>query len=414
MKSQLLRYYFFFAFLFLLLFLEDRVFLMGISLSNIWKIVVIACLMLFIGKKKISLGISYFDISVLFLSLSFLINGHGFFTMDDIEEVILILIFPVSYNAFYYLYRNKPDKLKSDLLIFATFLLLTTIPFLLGILEPVSDFNESRAKFVEGYELNSNILVGFFKQPALSSKVFVFSTVIVGMFGIYMVKGKVTNRLFFLIVLVLGLYDVYLAFTRTGWIMLIAFIFIFIFLNKSKSSFKKIFFITSIVFALAFVFKSNVAIQNRLLGNNINKTSQAGDIDNISSGRTILMALAINSVLEDNNMSLFFGLGRKYALEKNYGALAHNRFIEIFTFGGLVSVFLYLFYLFQMYKEIHKRKSKRVAYILSLSLFLIMLLALLPSHGLALWADVLFGGVIAFNRLEFENEDVSLIQQPIV
>lgn len=412
MKTHIPKYYFFYIFFFALLYLEDRIFFMNMSLSNIWKIFTVFGLLLFVIQKKKKQHVAYLDVIIILLSFSLLINSHGFFSIQDVTELILLLVLPISYYSFYYFYKVKPDKLKNALLVFSTFLILSSIPFIFNIIESVNEFNDSLVEFAEKYESSSRILIGFFKQPSISSKVFVFSSIVVWVFGIYNVDSSKNVRFFFIIILFIGLYDVYLSFTRTGWIMIITFIFTFVMFNKSQSPFKKIFILLIIVGALFYLFNSNQAIQNRILGKNVTQSVQNSDLNSISNGRLFLMARTINSVLEEDKISLFLGLGRKYALEKNDGALAHNRFIEIFAFGGLVSLFLYLIYLYQIYIEIRKRKSSNITYSLSISLYIIMILALIPSHGLALWADVIFGGVIALNRIEYEKINEECMKIP--
>ncbi len=396
------KYLLFYILFFILLYFEDRISIFNISLSNIWKSIAVFIAILFIIKKKNLSALCSFDIIVILLSLSFLINGNGLLSVLDIEVVVLILILPVSYYVFYYIYKSNPALLKYNLLIFSTFLILTSIPFLMNIIQPINKFNDSLLRFSEGFQLYSNILIGFFKQPSISSKVFVFSSIIVLIFGLYSNRSR-TTKLFFFLIFILGIYDVYKAFTRTGWVMLIVFIFTFYFTKQSKSQVRKILFIFTIMVVLFYIFKTNKSIQNRSLGKNINKANEVIDLNTISSGRNVLIIRGIYSVIENNSMSLFFGLGKKEALEKNHGALAHDRFVEIFEYGGIVTLILYLIYLFLLYKEIRKRKTNSLIYSLSRSLFLIMILALIPSHGLAIWANVIFGGVIALNRIEFEN-----------
>lgn len=410
MKIKFPRYYLYYTLLFVLLYFEDKIYILDVSLSNIWKIIAVLVFLIFIVLKKKNVGLSYFDIVIILFSLSLLINGHGLFTIHDIEELVLILIFPISYYSLYYIYRSNFSKLKFNLLIFSTFLILTSLPFLLNIFQLSDETNDVLVKFGEIFQLKSKILVGFFKAPSISSRVFVFSSIIVWIFGIQGKKYTNPAKIFFLIIFAIGIYDVYRSFTRTGWLMFIVFALVFVMMWKGRSTFKKILFIIILVGSLFSIYKTNDAIQNRIFGSSNNRNAQTDNIYKISSGRNILIALAIVSVVEEDNLSLFVGLGKKYALEKSYGALAHNRFVEIFQYGGLISLALYIIYLFLMYRQIHKRKTNNLMYPLSVSLYIIMILALLPSHGLAIWANLIFGGVVALNRIEFENEN-STVQE---
>jgi hypothetical protein len=398
-----IKYLIFFSLLFALLYLEDRVFIGPLSLSNLWKISVILILSLYLFSKKIKTGFSNLDIAVLFLSLSFIINSTSIISIMDIEEVILVLILPLSYYSFYFLYRTKKLKLKKDLMIFSVFLILSAIPFLLDLIQPYSNFSESRMKFAESYQLYSKILVGFFKQPSLSSKVFVFGTIFVWAFGIREKIWRYSVRIFLFIIAIIGVYEVYRAFTRTGWIMLILFSILILFLNRGYSIGKKIGFFSFIIIGLFFIYNTNESIQNRIIGERQHNQSKTQDITQITSGRDIVMTNALNSVMEKGGFGMLIGIGKDQAIKANNGALAHNRFIEIFQYGGLVSLLFYIIYLFHILKEIKKRKSQTFLYFFCLSLYLIMIFSLLPSHGLPIWADLLFGGAIALNRIYYEE-----------
>ena len=272
------------------------------------------------------------------------------------------------------------------------------------IIEPVSLFNETRREFAESYQLNSSMLVGFFKHPALSSMVFVISTVIVWVLGF---KENKSKKLVFIFLCFLGCFEVYRAFTRTGWIMLSTFPLIFYYYNKSYSGLKKVRNIFLIILCLILVYNSSETIQNRTLGQRENSFNQSDDfLSNIDSGRNLIILMAVESVISKGTPAIFLGLGKDMAIYSSGGALAHNRFVEIFTYGGFCSLILFLLYLVYLYKEILKRKSKNNIYILSIALYILMLLSLIPSHGLPLWGDVLFGGIIALNRIfyEFKNK----------
>lgn len=329
-----------------------------------------------------------------------MLNVNGAIGISDFEELIIFLILPISYNTFYFLFKNNNLKLKKTILFLSVFLILSGIPFLLGIIEPVSAFNEVRLDFAKSYEMNSAMLVGFFKHPALSSLIFVFSTVIVWVIGF---KENKSKKLVFLFLCFLGCYEVYRAFTRTGWILLVLFPFIFLFFNENYSKTKKTRIICLLLLGVTLVYSSSQVIQNRVLSQRENSFNQSSNITTkLTSGRDLVIALSLDAIISRGNMAIFFGLGKKAALEITGGTLAHNRFVEIFVYGGLKSLIIYLFYLFYLLKEILKRKVKNNVYILSVSLYVMMLISLLPSHGLPLWGDVLFGGVIALNRISYE------------
>ena len=390
----------FYFFLFCLLYFEDRVSFAGTSLSNIWKSLSVLFFSFVVISKKFQFGISKFDVIVLLLVGSFFFNLNGIITFSDFEELILILILPLSYYTFYFFHKNNYLKLKKSILYLSVFLILSGIPFLLGIIEPVSSFAEKRLDFAESYQLNSTILVGFFKHSALSSLTFVFSTVIVWVIGF---KENKSKKLVFLFLCFLGCFEVFRAFTRTGWVLLALFPLLFLYYSESYSKIKKIRITFLILLCFTVIYSSSQVIQNRVLSQKVNSFNQSDDlVTKIGSGRNLIILMALESVISKGNLAIFLGLGKEGALEGTGGALAHNKLVEIFVYGGLKSLIIYLFYLFYLSKEILRRKSKDNIFILSISLYILMFFSLLPSHGLPLWGDVLFGGVIALNRISYE------------
>jgi hypothetical protein len=401
----------FFLLLFVLLYFEDRVHLGAISLSNVWKTVVIF-IFLFYSFDKImrNNAVNAFSRTALFLSLSLFI-GPGKLNFLDIEEVITVLILPISYYSFYYLYKNNSHKLTDKMLLLSCFLILSSLPFIFGFLEALkTDVLEA-----ELYGLDKGVLIGLFKHPSLSSKVFVFSTLYLFVYGLAVVK-KAYGKVMLIGVIFIGMYSIYLSFTRTGWFMLLFGIVFSIVYNKNfKAYFTKVVPLLILVsFGLFYVYNTNETIQRRINSDRIGRENATIDyMTLITSGRDVLIINAVQTVSEGGVFSMIFGLGKQEALQKNNDTLAHNRFVEIFQYGGLISLTLFLLYLYYLYQEFSKRKNKSVFYKLSLIFFLLLIMSLIPSHGLPIWADILFGGVLALNRMQFENDKNSSIHNKI-
>jgi hypothetical protein len=386
------------------------VYLGALSLSNVWKTVVIF-IFLFYSFDKImrNKAVNAFSKTALFLSVS-LVIGPGKFNFLDVEEVITVLILPISYYSFYYLCKNNSNKLTDKMLFLSYFLILSSLPFIFGLLEAVkTDVLEA-----ELYGLDKGVLIGLFKHPSLSSKVFVFSTLYLFVYGLSEVK---TSKKAILIgVILIGLYSIYLSFTRTGWLMLLFGIVFSIVYNKNiKAYFTKVVpLLVLFSFGLFYVYNTNETIQRRISSDRIGRENATIDyMTLITSGRDILIINAVQTVSDGGVFSVIFGLGKEESLQKNNDTLAHNRFVEIFQYGGLISLTLFLLYLYYLYQEFSKRKNKSVFYKLSLIFFLLLIMSLIPSHGLPIWADILFGGVLALNRMQFENDKNSSIHNKI-
>lgn len=403
MKISTLKSIAFFLLLFVLLYFEDRMHLGAVSLSNVWKTFIIFIFLFYSFDKIIrNNSVNAFSRTVFFLSVS-LILGPGKFNFSDFEEVITILILPISYYSFYYLNRNNLNKLADKMLLFSSFLILSSLPFIFGLLQALkTDILEA-----ELYGLEKGVLIGLFKHPSLSSKVFVFSTLYIFVYGLHTVK-KISKRIVLIGIILIGMYSIYLSFTRTGWLMLLFGVLYSITYNKDiKAYFTKVIpFLILFSLGLLYIYNTNETIQRRVTSERIGRENVSVDyLTLITSGRDVLIVNALETVSEGGFSSVIFGLGKELAVQKNDDTLAHNRFVEIFQYGGLISLTLFLFYLYYLYTEFAKRKTNSVFYKLSLIFFLLLIMSLIPSHGLPIWADVLFGGVLALNRIEFENNN---------
>ena len=391
----------FYIFLSLLLFFEDLIFIGPISLSNLWKILAFIFSILIILKKKVY-STRFLLISFIF-SLSFLINVDSIISSADIEEIILTLILPVSYYLFYLFYNGTPLKLKKDLILLAGFLILSSIPFIFNIIEPLeSNFSESRVRFTESYNFNENILVGFFKQPSISSKVFLVSSVIILSLGLFDFSFNKLNRIFFFGIALIGVYAIYLSFTRTAWLLFIIYILLSVSSNLKLSISKKILSFGMLFLVFSYTYNSNQAIQNRILGVRSNSYNYEFNYSTLSSGRDIVFKKTINALVSEGNLAFLIGLGSEYGLNKTKGTLAHNQFLSILFYGGLISLIFYFLILHLIYREIKKRKSNSPTYKLCMILYILMIFSMIPSHGFPIWANILFGGVIALNRIEYQ------------
>ena len=343
------------------------------------------------------------NIILLLFVISMLINANGLFTIYDIEAITLLVILPVSYYSFYKIYKNNPDKLENRILLFSSFIIMSSLPFIFHIMEPNYRSYYNIVDFGAKYNFDQSILVGFFKHPSISSKIFAVSSIVVWVLGVLKFSDKVKYKIILMIVFSVGLLSTYLSFTRTGWAMLVlSFIFFVLRENAASKSRKVIYLIFTIIF-LFIVYTHSESIQNRVSGKKGYVSQNADPISLITSGRDIIYKGYISSVASDGNQVLLLGNGKKIAIEKNYGTMAHNLFIEIFAYGGAVSILLYIIFIVLLFFEITKYRSSNYTYTLALTLYMLMILAIIPSHGFPIWANIIFGGIIASNRLKFEK-----------
>ena len=383
---------------FALLYAEDRFFLFGISLSNLWKFGLVGLSFVYVLIRFGSKIPPFFLITSGVL-ISLAINGNSTFSMDDLERIFVFLVMPLSYYTWYYYSFHNLERLKYILICLSIFFLVSTIPFILGWVQPVETLRIGLSSFAESYNLESNMLIGFFKHPAISSKVFVLSVAVIFSLGYMNNKISPINKIWLLLIILLGFYCLYLSFTRTGWLMMALFFSYYILNAKSLGPFKKIIGAILIFSTFYYLLINNDAFYSRIFGIREGAISSANIITEVSSGRNTIYFSILELIFRGDALTFYFGFGSEAFNELNFGAAAHNLFLEYFAVGGLISLVLYVIWYLMLYREILRSNNNMSISSSVFALFYISLVGSLISHGFGFYGSILFGGLLAYNRL---------------
>ena len=392
----------FFIFGFTLLYAEDRVFLFGTSLSNLWKVILVGTSLLFVATK-FHKRVPLFFLITLVVAVSLALNGNLLFSIDDVEHIMLFLVLPLSYYGFYFYGVNNPKSLKFNLICLSIFFLVSTIPFILSWVQPAEGIGVGLISFAESYNLQSNMLIGFFKHPAISSKVFVLSVAVIFSLGVMESGISTVNKVGLVLILFLGFYCLYLSFTRTGWLMMTLFFGWYIFKAKSLSASKKCIGVIIILSAFLLLLLYNDAFYSRFFGIREGAVASASIITTLSSGRDIIFFEILGLIFGGDTFTFYFGLGGEMFKELNFGGAAHNVFLEYFVLGGLVTLVLFIFWYFMFYRELSRFSNSKGVSPAIFALFYVLLVGSLLSHGFGFYGNILFGGLIAYHRIVGEK-----------
>ena len=148
--------------LFFVLIYFENIDVLGIKLSIIWKLFFLIYAIFFIFNYNL---LNRFLIISFIVSLKLIIHGNFFYGfIEDLSEAVFFLILPVSTSYFLYKYRYEPESLKLLLIRISSFYILTSLPFILDLLE-------SRGGDLEYMGIEGNKLIGIFAAVAISSKV---------------------------------------------------------------------------------------------------------------------------------------------------------------------------------------------------------------------------------------------------
>lgn len=403
--SKFIITFFGYCFLFILLKYE-QVYLGPFKLSILWKTPLLFY-SLYICIKYFSKS-RFFWVSIL-LSINIFFNFkilYGF--KETLIESIYILTLPLTFFTFLHIYgKNKIKQvhLLKFILNLASFFIFSSLPFLLGILQ-----QERIIDVIEADTITGNVLTGIFYHMSISSQIFAVSTIIILFNREYYFRKN--NKLLWYAVLFCGFYATYAAYTRMGWLLLGIGV---VYYLKNKIKFYHLIAISLIGVLVIFSSDSvsigeDSAIYKRLIGESKHTTNKDLDLNTLTSGRMNIILTSLENVVDEGGVSFFIGIGKDYSTymtSVKMGApyVAHNRFVEIFCYGGIFALllfFIYIFHLRKIVKSINTRNSQKK---LVSALFLLLIITYFPSHGFNLFSDFLFGGILAYAKLS--DDDLS-------
>tara|TARA_A100001388_G_scaffold273917_2_gene256609 strand:+ start:2521 stop:3765 length:1245 start_codon:yes stop_codon:yes gene_type:complete len=388
-----LMFYFIF---FVLLYYENTV-VLNIPISVIWKLLFLIYGIIFIIRNNLFNG---FLIVALIVSLKMIFHANfplGF--IMDSSEAVFFLALPIAILYFKHKYRNNTDFLKLLLIKISCFYIISSVPFILGILE-------SRGGNLDYMGFDGNKLIGVFEAVAISSKVYALSTVVI-LFYYREFNGKVNKLLFFLLI-TFGSIATFQTLGRIGWAILISgFIYIF-YSNKGKSIFviALVSLCSITLLTVNFINFELKSIQNniyylKLTGTTKHKQNYTDlDLNILSSGRGDLFKNSVKNFSAQSFLYKLYGYGKKRSAElmlksRGSSASAHNRFLEILEFSGVIGLFFFLIFIKKLSKYVFLRKTYYDLILLKF-FFYIYVFTMIPSHGLSIYSNLLFAILIAF------------------
>ncbi|MDA7625456.1 O-antigen ligase family protein [bacterium] len=302
----------------------------------------------------------------------FLLNFKQFFTLSSLTSISPTLkkistgvSFPLLLLYFSCFYSKKKSLLLMKTI--AVYVIVSSIPFLLGVVEPIA-----RGYDLSTYGLDSYGFIGVFQRAHTASMVLAPSIIIV----LYTLKHADSNlhKILYFSLILIGFYALIQTFVRTGLVMVLFGAFILYFQKiKSMRMLKRILFAGILLSTMFIYYQSNEVAQMRVQGRNIYNQDRVIEFDNIGSGRLRIASYALNNWVEEGFSSICFGLGEELALEKmertkGTRVFAHNGVVEILQTNGIFGFSLLCLFLFSMHQYVKRNKNSKY-YILYQSLF---------------------------------------------
>lgn len=406
-----LKYFIASVVLFIVLFF-DQTFLGQIKVSHLWKIILfgyITVLVVLYSEKRFFN--SFFFLGII-TGVSLLVNTS---TSKGFQNDLLMFFDIYSLPLFYVYFRkwgeieNNYQSLDRLVIFFALFTILSNIPFLLGILESPKDIEE----LLSSEEDPFRAITGLFHNASGASKVFTVATLTIVAYRKRFMDKSTWNKLIWLALVIIGVASIVFSFTRTGWaLFILGFSFLLLYRSRTRSRIRSLMIISFMIFLAVLLFKSNELLYNRLIGKKSNRP-YTKDLNYISSGRGTLYSYSFDIIKEASFIEFLIGFGSKGALDKMQERIGnrtypHNRFLEIFLVGGLITFLLYLFYLKKLFGLLPKLNHPYATTLVKLpfAIFLIYVISLFPSHGLGIYSNIIFAAILAKAQLNEINNEV--------
>ncbi len=344
----------FYIIAFIVLYLEP-IAIGGMSFGVLWKIVTIFILSLPIlyeafKRKKMELFAVLYFIFALKTLFSYTSMDYP---MESITIAIKIIMFPVLYL---YFIKSSKETLLFLAKHYAIAIILVFVPYLFELIEPLG-----KGYPLEIYGLDGKYgLVGPFLFPHSASISLAFGMIVVTLL-INSNNSKMTN-LFYLLLLLLGFYELMLTYVRTGlFIYLVALAYVFL----QNLNMKKILLLilTTIVLSAGSLYLLSVSKVAQMRFEDRNKYV-SNDKIGFGSGRLDYWSAAVENWSNDEDIVILIGLGFTYGKEKMERSVglkifAHNEFFQMLQQEGLIGFILFMSSLIALYRYMKRYKSSK-------------------------------------------------------
>jgi len=334
------------------LFHFETIYLGPIKVSHIWKGSVLGYLLfVLIQKGKIK---PYLYGPLLLLSILQLVNRE---LIDNPLNAITLfattLIIPL---IGMYAFKFSPKQLQNSLLYFASFFILSFVPYKIGLLSSLGSVYE-----LVLYGSENKGLTGPFQGPHAAATTLASSLLVVVFFWL----SNAYNKWLLSALFALGAYFLLLTYVRTGMAMFAMGLLPIVWFFGKQSQVKFLRLVMVLFFSTLFIFLmviSNDTMMNRITGERswtaetgIGGSSEKESFEKLGSGRGKLYLSSIQLYAEANIAEKIIGVGQSEAMHRigdmvGRDLIPHNGFLLLLLHNGILALLVYLSFLRNIYK----------------------------------------------------------------
>ena len=379
---------------FFLLFYSESINMGGLTVSQLWKMPLLAYLIYYLFQHRHKLSPAWTQ-GYYWLSLKHLVNsGCIKYMANNIQTGISFLFLPLLFN--YLQNKFNKENVEKMLLCISQYFILTNIPFLFFGLQTNR----------QGLEYGDFVAyTGIFQNQHAMSCIMGLCIIVL----LYFFKKEEFKtwpvRIYNAFLLILAAYAMYLGFARTGWAMcLIGGCVLFMPRNMNVRQWGGIIIVGAVLSAgFTVMMVSNKDFHDRVL----DISSETGKQKELGSGRGDFIANALELYASGNVLELAFGKSmtdlKDYEYEKTGMRIyAHNGFATLLVTDGAIGVLIKLLTMALLLAFILKRRNCP-SYQASLAFWMMNLSFQLTQGGHVFHSDLLYA--LTFCVLQLESEE---------
>lgn len=377
---------------FFVVFFFETVFFFGVKFSVLWKFFLLVYLV-----SCIIYGCRCRPALPVFLVFAYLFAFKNLIYADPGAEYIGTLMQSVKSFSFpliihYFFIRSTPQLAAKLILVVSSSVVLSVLPFLLGILNPiVSGYNLSI------YGLEAEGLVGVFQNPH-SAAITVSVSVLCLIYFFFRSEGFA--KIFLAILIIVGVFFVYKTYVRTGYLMLVGPLLIWYLRVRSFRGFIKDIPIMVLCFGgLSYFYFGSEILQMRMADVNIHTPDNTPLLLRVGSGRMSFWLFAMISWIESGPLGWFIGVGYAEALtnmQRYIGVpiFAHNGFLDALHMNGLLGLLLIVLMYSRIWKFIKLNKGNEYSD-MAINVFFAIICYVVFQGGSFFLVDLMFSLVLS-------------------
>lgn len=319
-------------------------------------------------------------------------SGFSVSYFAGISDFLRYMMFPLMFEYASLKIKNT-QQLDKIMLGFAQFVIISGIPFVLGILE-------SKVEDV----VDVNIADGFagMFQNTHGASITTTTAVLILLAHLKFKSSVIKYTKLNYALLVFGVYLIYLTYIRTGYAMF--FIGLVILFIPKKFTVKQVVSsgvaLSVLLFGFFYLLETSEFFYNRIFDIRNGQQTAAG------SGRLLFWKASFDLWLDGNPFEMLFGFGFDGLVDAIYKAVglrvyAHNEFFTQLGQNGFLGILFFIGYLASLFKFIWKRR-KRHSFRLSMAIFFLYVSLMMTQGGM--WFELDIFMVLVFLKLDFEDK----------